>query len=303
MFHHFHGLGHPIAQGSISDEEMEAMLLHVGVKRFVSAQEFATRVLENSLRGDEVCISFDDNLLCQYDVALPVLKKYSLTAFWFVFTGSTDGEAGSLEVFRHFRTVCFQSIDEFYEQFFADLENGPLGAEVKAALVGVDLPRYLAEAAFYSLADRKFRYIRDKILGAARYNFVMTSMMKSFSYDPVRAADSLWMRPEHWNELDREGHVIGLHTHNHPTDLAALPVEMQRSEYFQNFRSLEQVLQKKPFAVSHPCNSYSAETLTVLKDLGISLGFRANMLKIPAPSLLELPREDHTNLLREIKKA
>jgi hypothetical protein len=48
--------------------------------------------------------------------------------------------------------------------------------------------------------------------------------------------------------------------------------------------------------MSHPCNSYNATTLSVLRELGITVGFRANMAagKI---SELEYPREDHANLV------
>ena len=36
-------------------------------------------------------VTFDDNLKCQYDIALPILDKYSLKAFWFIYTSPLDG--------------------------------------------------------------------------------------------------------------------------------------------------------------------------------------------------------------------
>ena len=37
--------------------------------------------MKQNLEDTDVCITFDDNLKCQYEIALPVLDKYSLKAF------------------------------------------------------------------------------------------------------------------------------------------------------------------------------------------------------------------------------
>jgi hypothetical protein len=62
------------------------------------------------------------------------------------------------------------------------------------------------------------------------------------------------------------------------------------------------LLDERPVTMSHPCNSYNAMTLEILRELGITLGFRANMAGGFA-SELELPREDHANLIRAMKLA
>jgi hypothetical protein len=49
--------------------------------------------------------------------------------------------------------------------------------------------------------------------------------------------------------------------------------------------------------MSHPCNSYTADTLSILAELGISLGFRATMRGAADASALERPREDHANIM------
>ena len=42
--------------------------------------------------------------------------------------------------------------------------------------------------------------------------------------------------------------------------------------------------------MSHPSNSYNLDTLKILKNLGITMGFCADM--IPTRSNLEIPRQD-----------
>jgi peptidoglycan/xylan/chitin deacetylase (PgdA/CDA1 family) len=86
-----------------------------------------------------------------------------------------------------------------------------------------------------------------------------------------------------------------MHSHTHPTKMEYLSAAEQRREYGTNHDLLAALLGTRPTTVSHPCNSYSAETLRILADLGVRLGFRADVAR-PVASMLELPREDHANL-------
>ena len=73
----------------------------------------------------------------------------------------------------------------------------------------------------------------------------------------------------------------------------------QRYEYKSNHAHLTSLLGEPPAVVSHPCNSYNQTTLRILRSLGVKVGFRANMA-IGFSSELELPREDHANLVRRV---
>ena len=83
--------------------------------------------------------------------------------------------------------------------------------------------------------------------------------------------------------------------------LERLPAHVQRREYRQNYDHLRRILDTAPQAMSHPCNSYSADTLAVLHELGIRLGFRANMARPAAPPF-EFPGEDHANILKRMAR-
>ena len=52
--------------------------------------------------------------------------------------------------------------------------------------------------------------------------------------------------------------------------------------------------------MSHPCGNYNQDTLKVLKDMGIKVGFLSSMADTKINSLLELPREDQANVAREM---
>ena len=60
---------------------------------------------------------------------------------------------------------------------------------------------------------------------------------------------------------------------------------------------------KKPIrAMSHPCGDYNADTLSILSKMNIKIGFRSNMSVKNILSSLEIPREDHANVLREMSR-
>ena len=66
----------------------------------------------------KVCITFDDGLLSQYDIALPVLEKYQIKAFFFPHTSIFTNSVDYLETYRYFRTNYFNNINNFILLFF-----------------------------------------------------------------------------------------------------------------------------------------------------------------------------------------
>ena len=54
--------------------------------------------------------------------------------------------------------------------------------------------------------------------------------------------------------------------------------------------------------MSHPFGNYDSNTLKILQDLGIKIGFRSNTSIKEIKSNLEIPREDHANILKIIQK-
>jgi len=300
MFHHFHDDSHPQGQGAISAQELADLIDHVGRDRILPAEEWMSRAEMGRLMDTDICLTFDDALRCQYDIAFPVLRDLGLTAFWFVYSSVFEGNVEPLEVYRYFRTTQFLSIDDFYEQFF-QAASISFPDVYSNALTSFDPDAYLAHYTFYSRSDRIFRYLRDDVLGPERYHAVMTALMASFDFDVTAITSQLWMTNEHLRALRDEGHVIGLHSYSHPTRLAALSPEGQREEYQKNFDHLVQVLEEAPVCMSHPCNSYGPETLPILEGLGIRLGFRANMQNVADRSPFEFLREDHTNIMKRMR--
>lgn len=297
MFHHFHGGRYRPSQGSISATQLHEMLQGIGVHRILPASLWLERAATGTLRADELCLTFDDNLRCQLDIALPVLRELKLTACWFVYSSVFNGNVERLEIYRTFRTECFEHIDAFYLAFFSATQASEWGDEVFSALADFEPSTYLRQFSFYTANDRRFRFVRDEVLGPQRYDALLDQMMDDAGFDISKAAQDLWMNNDDLAALAAEGHAVGLHSNTHPTRLAQLSFHEQTEEYRTNFNHLTQLLGTKPICMSHPCNSYNADTLAILQSLGIRVGFRSNMSDGFA-SPLEFPREDHANLIQ-----
>jgi peptidoglycan/xylan/chitin deacetylase (PgdA/CDA1 family) len=264
------------------------------------AHEWLRRAEDGELDLDEVCLTFDDNLRCQYEIAFPVLRDLGLTAFWFIATATMGGEPNRLEVYRRFRMEHFADVDSFYDAFGRVIEASAYASQVHRGLTAFRVDEYLAAFDFYSDTDRRFRYIRDEILGRLRFEHVMDRMIADSGQSLEQLAKGLWMDAACLRHLHEENHVIGLHSHSHPTRIEYLHPEAQFREYRENYVRLKEVTGESPRTVSHPCNSYNESTLTILRRLGVTAGFRANM-ELDDLSELEYPRQDHANVLREMQ--
>lgn len=296
MFHHFENDTHPKGQGSLSSDQFAEMLHWIGIERFLSPQEWIYRANRNELQNEDLCICFDDGLRCQYDVALPVLQKFGLQAFWFVYSSVLNGTVERLELYRYYRTVAFDDIDDFYHRFFQTVDISEFSHSYREKIAGFDVARYLAAFSFYTDNDRKFRFTRDRVLGQGAYFQIMDDMIaQDASFSDTRAADLLWMKSSQLVALHQAGHEIGLHSYSHPTDMASLTAEEQLWEYRRNSEDLSAILGVRPRCASYPCGSQNEDTHEIMRVLGVEIAFRADM-NSGVHDLLNLPREDHSHV-------
>jgi len=309
MFHHFHDSRvHLKSQGSIDKDDFYKMINFIGRKNILNADEFYEKFKNNKLKNNEVCLTFDDAIKCQIDIALPVLEELKIKSFFFVYTSVFEGNPDNLEVFRFFRTKYFSSINEFYDTFYKvldeDLKYFFDKNRNKIKETKIKLP-------FYTIEDIKFRFIRDIFLNKSKYEKIMFQMIKEKRLNHKDFYEKIFFQKGDLQILNDLGHLIGLHAHNHPTLIEKLSYDEQKKEYEQNLSLISTILNKPKNEIkymSHPCGSYNAYTLQILKELGIELGFKQimtiekekNMKKVNN-SLLEIAREDHANIYKMMK--
>ena len=97
MFHHFHDDGiHTKGQGSIDKDDFYKMINFIGRNNILDADVFYEKFKNNNLKDNEVCLTFDDAIKCQVDIALPVLEELKIKSFFFVYTSVFEGKPDNL---------------------------------------------------------------------------------------------------------------------------------------------------------------------------------------------------------------
>ena len=308
MFHHFHDNGiHTKGQGSIDKDDFYKMINFIGRKNILDADLFFEKFKNNKLKNNDVCLTFDDAIKCQIDIALPILEELKIKSFFFVYTSMFEGKPDNLEFFRYFRMNYFDNIEEFYNNFYKvlDIDLNPFFEKNRVIVKETKIKFPL-----YSISDIKFRLVRDNYLTKSQYEETMFLMFKEKKFQHNDFAKKLFFQKSDLQTLDNLGHLIGLHSHNHPTLLEKLSYNEQKIEYENCLSSISDILNKPKNEIksmSHPCGSYNQHTLEILKEVGIELGFKQimtietekGMNKINN-SFLEIARQDHADILKRM---
>jgi len=221
-----------------------------------------------------------------------VLENLKIKSFFFVYSSLFEGNPDLIEIYRFFRINSFKNVDEFYEIFFRKLNH-----DLKKIFYKEDK----------NINYIKFRLVRDKLLIKNEYNEIMSDLMIQKKFNFKDYYDLLFLSKDNLREMNKLGHTIGLHSHTHPTTLANLSYEEQNYEYSKNIEILTNVLNDKNKtinSVSHPSGSYNDNTIKILKDLKIEIGFKNIMFLEPGRenkkinnSSLEIARQDHAQIM------
>ena len=289
MFHHFHDNGiHTKGQGSIDKDDFYKMINFIGRNNILDANIFYEKFKNNKLKENEVCLTFDDAIKCQIDVALPILEELKIKSFFFVYTSMFEEKPDNLEIFRYFRMNYFKNVDEFYKSFYQflnkDLKIFFKKNNDKIKATKIKFPNY-------SLEDIKFRLVRDVFLTKENYEDIMFMMLKEKKVNYKDLFKDLFFQKDDLIKLDNLGHLIGLHSHNHPTLIEKLSYDEQKIEYEKCLNSISNILNKPKNEIkfmSHPCGSYNNDTFEILKELGIELGFKQIMTIEPEKGMKKI---------------
>lgn len=306
MFHRLHREDSlPSGQGSITDKEFEDILNYVGIENILSSDEWLCKLENNNLNRKDLCVTFDDGLKCQYEICLPILEKYNIKAFWYIYSSVFEGRVEKIEVYSHFITMLFANGYNFFDLFFFKCKER--GISIKN---GYLYKKFYTNCKLrfpvYSVDDIRYRFIRDKVLDTDTYENIMDELMEEKGISVVNILNKLWMNNSDLKLLCEKGHHIGLHSYNHPTVISSLPFDEQYNQYNRNYRHIYEICNREIYSMAHPCGDYSNSILKILKDLGIKCGFRSDLLPPDGGKInqnqFEIAREDSANILKLMKK-
>lgn len=305
MFHYFENRDkHRKCQGSVTADELCRMIeyLRHGY-HLLDAQDYLECALQNKLKEDYVCLTFDDGVKSQIDVAWDVLKSKKVTGFFFSYSSHFDTSPSMLEVYHDFRFRKYDNIDGFYSDFMDRMlaVAASLHSDVRSAMASFDPKKYLVHSKCHTDNDRLFRYVRDCVLSREEYDGIMMHLMAQKGYDMNRYIPELWMNENDLKCLHAHGNVVGMHSHTHPTTMAVKSWHEQYTEYRKNQETLQRILGADVIAASYPSGAFNQDTNGIMEQLQVRIAFQANM----APngnSLYQMPRKNHTDLIDEMKE-
>ena len=275
MFHDFMKDNSVGTQGAVSEENFYKIIDFCNTDKISNPHI----IIENTKKNLEksLFLTFDDGLLSQFDIALQILEERHIKGVFFVHSKPLIGEYDIHQITRNFKnTEHFDTVDEFnsllieaLKSTFSDKEKSKIKKDFKES-------KYLDEYNFYSESDRELRYIRDFKVTLEQYQDSILLLMNEKGINIKDLIEQTYMNKKMLKEVAEKGHVIGLHSHSHPTNLARMTEEEQYFELNTNSEILEEIIGYKPKAISYPSNSYNQFTIEVLKKLKVNYGFRAN---------------------------
>ena len=301
MFHHFHdGIKHKRSEGSISKSQFKKILQNFK-KNIVTPEEFINRITANKENEKKmICLTFDDGIKSQADIALEVLDDLKLKGFFFSNSFQYENKIGLLECCRYFRNNYFSNIEKFYELFLQNLKKN--FSEKKVNIFIKSRKKYFTKwkkiSPFYTYKDLEFRLLRDFFLNKNQYDKQLIELFNLKGFNYKKKSEKLHFSKKDLEFLSYNKHEIGLHSHSHPIPITDLSLKDLKNEYKKNYVILKKIIKKDILSMSHPNGYFDINCKKVLKNLGIKIGF-ANSEIVSKKKLnpLNIPRIDHTHLI------
>ena len=302
MFHHFHnGKKHIKTQGSFSKDQLYKLIKKIGVKNILSPDEYFYKTKNNKIQNYETCITFDDGIKSQFDVAYPLLKDLKIKSFFFIYSSIFEKKINFLELNRYFREVYFRNVDEYYLNFYEFLEKD-ISSNVIDKILNKNKNLFIKQKKiwkFYSISDLKFRFIRDRVLDRYKFEKISIDLFNKKKFNYRKMNKNIYINKKNLQILSKDGNTIGLHSHTHPTNFDNLSYKKQLEELMKNKKILEKITKNEIYSMAFPLGRYNKNSFKVLKKLRIKIAFLSQP-NLKSKNLYKISREDHTILFKKL---
>ena len=209
--------------------------------------EACARLTAGALPPRAVCITFDDGYADNERVALPILKRYGLTATFFVSTGYIEGGAMFNDVVIEAIRQAPQGIHDLSRLGFESYDLGDGATRRRAIDAVIKEIKYRAPGERAAIAEQVAAGLRSTL------------------------PRNLMMTPAQIRRMHGEGMGIGAHTVSHPI-LTSIGEDEARAEIVGSKRRLEEITGApvRLFAYPNgvPGRDYRPEHVRIVKEAG-----------------------------------
>lgn len=251
----------------VTPTEFEAQLDLLGQSgEFVGAADIAA-ALEGKLRLPErsVCITFDDGLREQFDLAWPIMHRRGIPGIFFVSTLPIE-QSLVLDVHKLHIVRTRVSADRLLDELAAFCD------EEQHSFAEIDQQSVAAQYRYDSPVVGRLKYaLNFQLPLVLRRRFIDRSFDSHTSRSENEISKQLYMTRQMLRELDIH-HVIGSHGHDH-APLAQMPEDHIRAELNQSKSLLQAWGLKNIVSFSYPYGGPTSYSLRV-GELAEEAGYR-----------------------------
>jgi len=242
---------------------------------FVSQRDLLDAVNGKIKLPDRSClITFDDGLACQYEIALPILKRKGIPAGFFVSSLPYVEHKACLVHKTHYILSAYpiseiaDCIEGYYHKCNPSSPKESIIDRVKTEATG----KYRYDDPV--TASVKTILNTDSIFNATGREEIISSLFYSMIPDEQDFVDSWYLSTDQLKELAKK-EMIGLHSMSH-SSLASLPVDQIEKDLRSNKENIEKIIGQKVFSISFPYGGKSdvdSSVIGVCKKIGCQIGF------------------------------
>ena len=200
----------------------------------------------SSAPGKFAAITFDDGLKGQYYNALPVLKKYGVTATFFIITSTLNGTVPSAHKIHVFLSRAspdwlIDAFNDFIRAYYPD----------DASRFFIPKDRRVSERRQHE--DVKIANFKETLsaIPVDIKNKFMESAFSTIGLKESELARELFMIPAEIASLHQAGFEIGNHTDSHDA-INTLGMDRLRTELRQSQEKLKSITGRAPAVFSYP---------------------------------------------------
>jgi peptidoglycan/xylan/chitin deacetylase (PgdA/CDA1 family) len=197
-----------------------------------------------------VAVTFDDGFADNYEVALPILKRYSVPATFYIMVDAVEN--GRLPWYCRLR----YAVNTTKKREWFDAQRN------QAYSLATPQERKVAMITTWEVGAR--------LTGTALQDFVRW-VEQSLEVEPVQAPHGFMMTWDQVRSLKNAGHTVGGHTVSHP-NLAQVSKSEARFEIMECKKKLEKEIGEpiNHFSYPHPALNpqWSQQTLAITKEAG-----------------------------------
>jgi peptidoglycan/xylan/chitin deacetylase (PgdA/CDA1 family) len=230
--------------------------------------------------GRLASVLFDDGYKDNIEYAVPILKKYNCPASFYIVTDCIDRNIPTWtylvdNIFQQTHTKCIYLDSDFVPQQLKEisLAGGNNSPDVKAVKPWMK-----------TLSNSRRVHIMQSMFGQCAD--VPLPVNKMMNWDDIR-------------QMDRDGFIIGSHSHTHPM-LASLSGEEEiKDELTVSFNKILAATGKPPLSISYPIGSFDERVKRISAETGYQFGLavkqqfyqssRDNLFEIPRVELYQEP--------------